>query len=134
MSNRTDFITVREIAKRMGVTRGRVYQRVAAGEIPAVRDGRAIRIPALAWQQWLEIQPGGRWPHFAAREAPPRNRRTQAEAEKRRPPRRAEAGRLLTHQPDQEAEGAFERTRLPSALQALAGVRATAAPQVVRGA
>lgn len=51
-----DFMTVREVAKRMGVTRGRVYQRVAAGELPAVREGRAIRIPVLAWQRWLEMQ------------------------------------------------------------------------------
>lgn len=42
-----------DVAESLGVTAGRVYQLIAAGEIPATRVGRAIRIPRQAWEAWL---------------------------------------------------------------------------------
>lgn len=51
-----DFLTIREVASRLGVSTGRIYQRIGAGEIPALREGRRFRIPRLAWERWLESQ------------------------------------------------------------------------------
>jgi excisionase family DNA binding protein len=42
-----------DIAARLGVSPGRIYQLIAAGLIPAVRVGRALRIPRAAWEGWL---------------------------------------------------------------------------------
>jgi excisionase family DNA binding protein len=45
---------VSEVAPLLGVTSGRVYQLVKMGEIPAIRVGRAIRIPKAALEAWLQ--------------------------------------------------------------------------------
>ena len=45
-----------DVAPRLGVTTGRVYQLIAAGIIPAVRVGGAIRIPLAVWEKWLSDQ------------------------------------------------------------------------------
>ena len=45
-----------DVAPLLGVTTGRVYQLIAAGRIPALRQGRAIRIPRSAWNAWLREQ------------------------------------------------------------------------------
>jgi excisionase family DNA binding protein len=45
-----------EIAGSLGLTTGRVYQLIAAGALPAVRIGRAIWIPRMAWEGWLMAQ------------------------------------------------------------------------------
>jgi excisionase family DNA binding protein len=42
-----------DLAPTLGVSVRRVYQLIRAGEIPAVRVGGALRIPRLAWQNWL---------------------------------------------------------------------------------
>jgi excisionase family DNA binding protein len=48
-----DLLRVRDVAARLHLTVGRVYQLIAAGEIPATRVGGAIRVPRVAWQRWL---------------------------------------------------------------------------------
>ncbi len=51
------FLTVPEVAAEMGLSRQRIYDMVLReGLIPHVRHGRAIRIPASAWQEWLNTQ------------------------------------------------------------------------------
>jgi excisionase family DNA binding protein len=45
-----------DVSADLGVTTGRVYQLIAAGEIPHVRVGNSIRIPREAWQRWLAAQ------------------------------------------------------------------------------
>ena len=45
-----------EVAPLLGLSTGRVYQLIADGTIPATRIGRAIRIPRVAWEAWLEEQ------------------------------------------------------------------------------
>jgi excisionase family DNA binding protein len=45
-----------DVAPRLGVTTGRVYQLIAAGVLPAVRVGRSLRIPRAAWERWLASQ------------------------------------------------------------------------------
>ena len=44
---------VKEYAERAGLSPNGVYQMIARGEIPAVRFGRAIRIPAEAGDKRL---------------------------------------------------------------------------------
>jgi excisionase family DNA binding protein len=42
-----------DLAPMLGVTRVRVYQMLAANELPSVRQGKRIYIPRAAWEQWL---------------------------------------------------------------------------------
>jgi len=48
-----ELLKVRDIAERMCISPNRVYQLMSSGELPSVRVGGAIRIPADAWEQWL---------------------------------------------------------------------------------
>jgi excisionase family DNA binding protein len=47
-------LRISELAPLLGVTSGRVYQLIAAGEIPATRVGRALRVPVPALNAWLQ--------------------------------------------------------------------------------
>jgi excisionase family DNA binding protein len=51
-----DLLKPSDIATRLGLTSSRVYQLIAAGEIPCIRMGRAVRIPRPAWEAWLAAQ------------------------------------------------------------------------------
>lgn len=42
-----------DVAHELGVTTGRVYQLIAAGEIPALRIGGRVRIPRAEWERWI---------------------------------------------------------------------------------
>lgn len=63
--NEMDFLRPSEIARRTGLSRGRVYQDIADGVLPAVkrkgRQGRkgTIHIPVEAYREYLakEFQP-----------------------------------------------------------------------------
>jgi excisionase family DNA binding protein len=46
-------LTVAQVSYELGVTSNRVYQLIAAGEIPAVRLGRSVRVPRESWEKWL---------------------------------------------------------------------------------
>lgn len=50
----TELLRVSEVAARLGLRRSRTYQLVDQGLIPAVRIGRSIRVPARAFEKWLE--------------------------------------------------------------------------------
>lgn len=50
------FMTAAEVAHELGVTTGRVYQLIHAGIIPAIRLGKAVRIPRAAWDAWTRQQ------------------------------------------------------------------------------
>ena len=41
-------LTVGQVASRLAVSRGAIYAAVQRGEIPCIRIGRAVRIPAAA--------------------------------------------------------------------------------------
>jgi excisionase family DNA binding protein len=47
------FLTVEQVAKRLYVGRSTAYNMVNSGEIPSVRFGRLIRVPASALEQYL---------------------------------------------------------------------------------
>ncbi len=51
-----DFYEAAEVGKRIKRTPTRVRQLVAAGEIPGVRVGNRIRIPARAFEAWLDAK------------------------------------------------------------------------------
>lgn len=52
------FFSPSEIAGLLGIGRGRVYQMIRAGEIPATRVAGAIRIPREAWERWVREKVG----------------------------------------------------------------------------
>ncbi len=47
-------LTVKEVQKLLGLSRGLVYQAIETGEIPSVRVGRRILIPKAALIRLLE--------------------------------------------------------------------------------
>jgi len=49
-----EFLKPSDVALHLGVGRGRVYQLIRAGQLPATRVGGAIRIPRSAWDQWVQ--------------------------------------------------------------------------------
>lgn len=52
----TELLRPRDLSQSLGVSTNRVYQLIAAGEIPSCRVGGAIRIPRQAWEDWLLAQ------------------------------------------------------------------------------
>ena len=56
MGHESPLLKVSEVAPLLGVTSGRVYQLVAQGVLPSVRVGGGIRIPRMAWREWLREQ------------------------------------------------------------------------------
>ena len=43
-----------EVARRLSLGRATVYLMMASGELPTLRRGRAVRVPARALEQWIE--------------------------------------------------------------------------------
>lgn len=55
------YLTVREVAERLRVTRQAVYNWITEGRLKAVRAGKTLRIPASALAAFLEpFVPGDR--------------------------------------------------------------------------
>ena len=42
-----------EVAKALGLGRSKVYELMATGNLPTVRIGRAVRVPADALRNWV---------------------------------------------------------------------------------
>jgi excisionase family DNA binding protein len=42
-----------EAAELLGLSRSKVYALLAAGELPSVRIGEAMRVPVLELREWL---------------------------------------------------------------------------------
>jgi len=47
-------LRVPEVAKALGLGRTKVYELIAAGELPVIRLGRAVRVSVTALQKWVE--------------------------------------------------------------------------------
>lgn len=45
-----------EAADSIGVSRSRMYELIASGEVPSVRVGRTLRVPVDALRRWVEQQ------------------------------------------------------------------------------
>ncbi len=43
-----------EVQEALGLGRSKTYQLIASGELPVVRIGRCVRVPAEALQRWVE--------------------------------------------------------------------------------
>ncbi len=42
-----------EVSQVLGLGRSKIYEMMAAGELPTVRVGRAIRVPRAALEAWV---------------------------------------------------------------------------------
>jgi excisionase family DNA binding protein len=51
-------VTPKEAAELLGVSRAKVNELVAAGEMPAMRVGRRQRIPIEALREWVRQRTG----------------------------------------------------------------------------
>jgi len=49
-------LRVEEVAQTLGIGRSKTYELIAAGELPVVRVGRCVRVPAAAVRLWVEAQ------------------------------------------------------------------------------
>ncbi len=49
-------LRVEEAAKLLRLSRAKAYTMAQRGEIPVVRLGRAVRVPAAALQRWIEAK------------------------------------------------------------------------------
>ena len=47
-------LTVTEAAKRLSLGRATAYQLAQRGELPVVRIGRTVRVPARALDEWVK--------------------------------------------------------------------------------
>ena len=47
-------LRVPEVAKALGLGRTKVYELIAAGGLPVIRLGRAVRVSVTALQKWVE--------------------------------------------------------------------------------
>jgi excisionase family DNA binding protein len=52
--NKPIVLTVPEVARTLGLSRGKTYALIGSGEIPSLRLGRSIRVPEYRFRQWLE--------------------------------------------------------------------------------
>ncbi len=48
-----------EVTQLLGIGRSLVYELIARKEIPSVRLGRCLRVPAESLQRWLKDQENG---------------------------------------------------------------------------
>lgn len=44
----------RDVARLLGIGRTKTFQLMMSGELPTIRLGRCVRVPAAALQSWIE--------------------------------------------------------------------------------
>ena len=54
VSSQRLLLRVPEVAKALGLGRTKVYELIAAGELPVIRLGRAVRVSVTSLQKWVE--------------------------------------------------------------------------------
>ena len=45
-----------EAAETLGISRSKVYQLIDSGDLPAIRIGQTLRVPAEALRNWIRDQ------------------------------------------------------------------------------
>jgi len=55
----TELLTVKDVQARLKLGRTSVYSRIRRGELPSVRLGTAVRIPAEAHAAWIAAHTAG---------------------------------------------------------------------------
>lgn len=48
-----DLLKPADVAARLGVSPGRIYQLIADGTLPCIRRGRSVGVPRQAYDRWL---------------------------------------------------------------------------------
>jgi excisionase family DNA binding protein len=48
-----------EVGHLLGIGRSKVYELIAAGELPVVEVGRSLRVNRLALERWVEARTSG---------------------------------------------------------------------------
>jgi excisionase family DNA binding protein len=56
MADDSEFISVTDMAKRLGISRSMGYRLVEQNEVPHVDLGRVIRIPRKEFEAWLDAK------------------------------------------------------------------------------
>ncbi len=46
-------LTTQAAAERLSIGKTKIYELIGAGELPTIRIGRAVRVPASAVQDWI---------------------------------------------------------------------------------
>jgi excisionase family DNA binding protein len=54
-----ELLKATEVARVLGIGRTRVYELMAAGELPVVRIGRFVRVPRRSLESWIEARTEG---------------------------------------------------------------------------
>jgi excisionase family DNA binding protein len=54
MMNIDDFLTIKEVAKKMRVSGMTVYRMVQSGELSAIRFGKSYRIPFTVLKEYID--------------------------------------------------------------------------------
>lgn len=49
-------VRVGEAARLLDIGRSKAYELIQAGELPAIRVGKSLRVPVRALQRWIEAQ------------------------------------------------------------------------------
>jgi excisionase family DNA binding protein len=47
---------VNEAAERLGISRSKAYELIAAGKLPSIKIGGSVRVPAEALKAWITQQ------------------------------------------------------------------------------
>jgi excisionase family DNA binding protein len=50
-----------EAARLLGISRSKLYELLAAGEIPTIHIGRSVRIPLAQLKEWVNAQLTSQW-------------------------------------------------------------------------
>lgn len=50
------FMRVRDAARELGLSVGRTYTLAREGRIPAIRQGKAVRIPRRSFEAWMQAR------------------------------------------------------------------------------
>jgi excisionase family DNA binding protein len=48
-----------EVTEMLSMGRSRIYEMLNTGELPSIRIGRSIRIPAIALKEWVDTHQSG---------------------------------------------------------------------------
>jgi excisionase family DNA binding protein len=51
-----ELLRISECSQILGIGRSKIYQLVAAGDLPVIRIGRAVRVPRRALSAWIEAR------------------------------------------------------------------------------
>ncbi len=52
--NTLQCLRAEQVAQELGIARSKAYQMMASGELPVIRIGTSVRVPADALKAWIE--------------------------------------------------------------------------------